>query len=181
MAVPVTVVARSWIFPCPLPSTSFPLFALPRSLSVPHSPYARSDDGRHALLSHTDTRGTHTRPSARARMCGIHIYLSLRARLYLAPVPRPLSVSTGRCQFLVDDRLVHNVRSRYGSPVPSVTSRYVAQRSVASHRHRIASRRAASPCVACVVSHVFRIDTRRVSRDLLAHSFPRARTVDACT
>lgn len=26
---------------------------------------------------------------------------------YLAPLPLPLLVSTGRCQFLVDDRLVH--------------------------------------------------------------------------
>lgn len=93
----------------------------------------------------------------------MYIYIYLRASLSRS---RPASsVSTGRCQFLVDDRLVHNVRSRY-------TVRPV---SAASRQHRIASpsRRAASRRVALRRARPPRlsIDTRL---DLAPLVLPRA-------
>lgn len=97
-------------------------FALPLS-----PPRALSQSGRHALFSRVPIHTAPTHCCTRAHT------------LYLAPVPRPFLVSTGRCQFLVDHRLARNARSRY-VPVSChvvlrrVLSRYPSSISPAANR-----------------------------------------------
>lgn len=106
---PVTAVASVADFPFSL-SLPFLFPTLPRSFSLPLSlgePDTRSLARLSFSLAYRYIRHPHV--AARAY---VRVHLALGVRVYLAPRPAPSlpPASTGRCQFLVDHRLVRNVR-----------------------------------------------------------------------